>query len=644
MGVLMMKKTILGLIVMLLLCVSFVAADGDLDMTLTSSSLSGNPSDSVTFELTLTNGGAATINTIGITSTSLISGVNTITAPTIASVTGLANGTSTTQTYSITIPSTPAGTYVGSVTATDADNVANTDTLSYSVVVNSQDAFTLSTANLDFEEVAGRSGNEDFTITNTGSTTLTSFTITLVSADAEDEAGKIEDEDDDEITFTFAGTPTTLAPGASATVSAQAEIDEDIDFGEDYSGTITVAATGVGSVSNTMATDVTVLADICEEGKQGNSYDISIENPDSGDDYNPGDTVQIEVDIDNDDNEELETKVEVILYNLNEGKSEETVKSDEFDLNDDDSETIELELDIPSDLDEDDTYYLYVKVYESGNENDNCDYERVAIDIEREEHDVLIESVDVSPTSGLTCGEGFTMTVEVENAGTEDEDNVYIELYDSDLDILVYSDEFDLGDYNDNDNDYRFVYTFNVPTELDAGNYYVEAKVYFDGTYDSELFLVAVDACGNEGSSGSTDSGEDSLRITLDSNIEAMQGDTLTIPLVIENEGNSDISLDIEVSDITWANLDGLEYLKSLGADETTHAYIYLELEEGVYGKHDLVVTINDEQKIVSLDFGDEPVETSGFDFGELNWLWIVIDIVLILVALALLVGLAMKK
>ncbi|MBT4417095.1 hypothetical protein HOC80_03250 [archaeon] len=236
------------------------------------------------------------------------------------------------------------------------------------------------------------------------------------------------------------------------------------------------------------------------------------------------------------------------------------------------------------------------------------------------------------------------MTVEVENAGTEDEDNVYIELYDSDLDILVYSDEFDLGDYNDNDNDYRFVYTFNVPTDLDAGNYYVEAKVYFDGTYDSELFLVAVDACGNEGSSGSTDSGEDSLRITLDSNIEAMQGDTLTIPLVIENEGSSDISLDIEVSDITWANLDGLEYLKSLGADETTHAYIYLELEEGVYGKHDLVVTINDEQKIVSLDFGDEPVETSGFDFGELNWLWIVIDIVLILVALALLVGLARKK
>ena len=639
----MMKKTILGLIVMLLLCVSFVAADGDLEMTLTSSSLSGNPGDSVTFELTLTNGGTATINTIGITSTSLTSGVNTITAPTIASVTGLANGTSTTQTYSITIPSTPAGTYSGSVTATDADNTTNTDTLPYSVVVNSQDAFSLSPTNLDFEETAGRSANEDFTITNTGSTDLSLFSVNFTSADADDEAGKIEDEDGDEITFTFAGTPTSLAPGASATVSVQAEINEDIDFGEDYTGTITVSATGVGSVSNTMATDVTVLADICEEGKQGNSYDITIENPDSGDEYNPGETIQIEVDVENDDNEELETKVEVILYNSNEGKSEETVKSDEFDLNDDDSETIELELEIPSDIDEDDTYYLYVKVYESGNEDDNCDYERVRIDIEREEHDVLIESVDVSPSSGLTCGEGFTMTVEVENAGTEDEDGVYIELYDSDLDILVYSDEFDLGDYNDNDNDYRFVYTFNVPTDLEAGNYYVEAKVYFDDTSVSELVLVTVDACDST-DTDSTDSGEEDLRITLDSSIEAMQGDTLTIPLVIENEGSSDVSLDIEVDETTWANLDGLEYLKTLGPDETTHAYIYLELEDGVFGEHDLVVTINDEQKIVSLDFGDEPVEASGFDFGELNWLWVVIDIVLILVALALLVGLARKK
>lgn len=639
-----MKKTILGLIVMLLLCASFVAADGDLEMTLTSSSLSGNPSDSVTFELTLTNGGATTINTIGITSTSLTSGVNTITAPTIASVTGLANGTSTTQTYSITIPSTPAGTYSGTITATDVDNVANTDTLPYEVVVNSQDAFSLSPTTLNFEEIAGRSGNEDFTITNTGSTTLTLFTINLTSADAEDEAGKIEDEDGDEITFTYSGTPTTLAPGASATVSVQAEISEDIDFGEDYTGTFTVSATGIGSVSNTMATDITVLADICEEGKQGNSFDINIENPDSGDEYNPGETIQIEVEIENTDNEELEIKVEAILYNTNEGKSEETVKVEEFDLNDDETETVEFELEIPSDLDEDDTYYLYIKVYESGNEDDNCDYERVRIDIERAEHDVLIKDAEISPNSGLTCGDGFTMTVEVENAGTEEEDDVYIELYDSDLDILVYSDEFDLGDYNDKDNDYRFVYTFNVPETLQAGSYYVEAKVYFDDTSVSELVLVTVAACDTDGSdSGSTDDG-DNLRITLDSNIEAMQGSTLTIPLVIENEGSSDVSLDIEVSEVTWADLDGVEYLKTLGPGETTHAYIYLELHDGVYGEHDLVVTINDEQKIVSLDFGDEPIETEGFDFGDLNWLWIVIDIVLILVALALLVSLAMKK
>tara|TARA_Y100000310_G_scaffold340233_1_gene435303 strand:+ start:772 stop:2706 length:1935 start_codon:yes stop_codon:yes gene_type:complete len=644
MGVFMMKKTILGLILVLLFSVGLAAAAGDLTMSIDSASLSGNPGDTVTFTLTLTNNGASEMSTVAITSTDLVSGGNTITAPTISTVTGLAAGVTTTVSYDVVIPTTPAGTYSGSVTATDQVDNANTETLSYAVVVNSEDEITLDPTSLGLEERAGESDSVDLTVTNTGSTTLTSWTITFESADADDDAGKLQDDDEDEITLTFSGTPTSLDPGASATVSVTADIDEDIDFNEDYDGTVTVAATGVASVSTTATLTVDVLADICEDGKQGNSFTIDIEDPSSGDEYTPGETIMIEVDVENDDNEELEVKVEAILYNLDEGKKEETVRSDEVDIDDGDSETFNLELDIPSDVDDGDTFYLYVKAYESGNEDDNCDYERIRIDIERAEDDVEIDDVSVNPSSGLACGDIFTMSVEVVNVGTDEQDDVYIEIYDSELDILAYSDNFDLGDHNDNDNDYKYTTTFTVPEDLTSGTYYSEVTVDFGSDEVSEMFPITLGVCDEiEGGSSSSSSSSDSdLKVTLNENIEIEDGTSLTIPLLIENEGSGDVELDLDVATVTWADLEGTEYLATLSPGVTTHAYIYLDLEEGTFGEHDLVVSVNDVEKIITIDFGDEPVTSAGFDWTS-NWLWIVIDVILVVLALLLLIGLARR-
>ena len=637
-----MKKLALLLVFVLVLSIGLVSAD--ISLSVDSSSKNGNPGDSLSYTLTVENTGTESVD-VTLTSSELTYGTETISMPSVEDITGLSASSSTTVSYSVTLPSSVAGTYSGTVTAVDAANASNTASLSYDVVIDSYDAWSFSESTLEIEANLDESESETFTITNTGSTSLGSFDISFVSEDTDDAASTIEDEDGDEIVISFSGEPSSLEPGASATVTVNADVDEDMDYGETYEGTITVTS---GSLTQEITLDVGLEAEICDEGIQGTSFSIDINDPDSGDDYYPGETIEIEVDVENEDDEDLDVKVEAIFYNIDEGKSEESVKSDEENIDEGESQTFDLTLEIPTDLDTSDTYYLYVKVYESGNEDDSCDYERVRIDLEREEKNVIITEAKIVPSYGLACGDDYTLSVEVENIGEDEDEDVYIDVFDGDLEVSEGSDYFDLGDYNDNDNDYLYTLNLDVPEDLDAGDHYLEVMVYFDDSdeYDSELVLVELGECTASSSSESESSSSDEeLSVTVDSSIE-VEKDELTIPLLITNNGDSSVDLSISVGSVDWADIDGIEYLNSLSGDETTHAYIYLDVEDDYYGEHDLVVTVNDDDHILTLDFGEEPEVTesvfSGLFEGTSNW-WIVIDIILVVLALALLIGLVRK-
>jgi hypothetical protein len=194
-----------------------------------------------------------------------------------------------------------------------------------------------------------------------------------------------------------------------------------------------------------------------------------------------------------------------------------------------------------------------------------------------------------------------------------------------------------------------YTLSLDVPEDLEAGDNYLEVKVYYDDgdEYTSELVLVELDECTtSSSSSSSSDSSSDSdLTVTVDTSIE-VEKDELTIPLLITNNGDESIDLTITVESVDWADVDGIEHLNSLTDGETTHAYIYLDVEDDYYGEHDLVVTVNDEEHILTLDFGEEPDvkegALSGLFEGSSNW-WIVIDVILVIFALVLLIGLVRK-
>ena len=628
------------------------AAVGDVTVTFSDTEETGNPADTVSYTLSLENTGLNE-STISFTSTVLTdASSNEISAPTIDDVTYSA-GASADVSYSITIPSTAAGDYSGTLTVSDG---TNSEDFSYTVTVSSVDSFSLDASEINLEMETDEEEDSSFIITNDGSTTLSSWDLSFESEDGD--ADKIEDSDGDDISIELSDPETSLAPGETMTITVTANVDNDVDPNGDYDGTITVSGTGSAEITGEVQLNIDVNPSICEDGKQGSDWDITIDEPDSGDNFSPGETVTIDIDLENQGNDDMDAVIEIILYNEDEGKKEVTVKED-VSIDEDETDSFSIDLDLPTDLDAGDSFVIYVQVHEEGNEDDSCDYEQISIDIEREDEDARIIDTSVSPSTGLTCGEDYRLSVEVENVGTDELKDLYIEIVDGDLEVQESSSEFDLEDYNDADNDYKASFDLTVPSDLDSGNYYIEAILYDeDGDQiDDELILVEVDACNLASAS---DDGDETLNVVVSDEYE-VNGEELTISLVIENTGNSDKTITISVEDVSWADLEGSEYISNLNSGDSIHAYLYFGLDLLTEGEHDLQVIVSDNagnevSEIITVDFGAaDVVEEDDPFFNELSdWFsekfsstklfWIIADIVLVILALVFLKMLFAKK
>jgi hypothetical protein len=648
-----MKKIVLSVLFVFLLALVSVSAAGDLSVDIDTSSQSGEQGTDVTYVLTLSNTGASTIDAITITSTDLSDGTHSISAPDITDITLLEVGVDQTVDVIISLPAgSYAGTYSGTITATDDADALNTEEIAYEVTVNVVESFSVDVSELNFDLLADQTEDIDLLITNTGTVDLTSWDFVFTSDDGDSDFA--EDNDDDRVDFSYSASTDPLTPGSSMTISVTVDAESDLDEGS-YDGTLKVSTTGLSAVEKDLPVDLTISPSICEDGKVGNDIEINIEEPDSGDNYSPGDTVTVEFEIDNKGDEDLDFDIEIILYNEDDGKKVKTVR-EEVQIDEDESEDVSVDIELPSDLDDDDTYYIYVQVHEEGNEDDSCDFEKVRIDIELEDEDAKISEVSVSPSSNLVCSDEYTVTVEVESTGKKDLENLFIELLDSDLDLSESSSLFDLGDHNDDDNDFRTSFDVVIPSDLGAGEYYIEVVLRENSgsQLDSELVLVEVGACGGSNPIA-TPNNDGTLGVTVADDFD-VTGDELTLSLVLENNGDSTKEFEITVDEITWADLDSIEMLESLGPGDESRAYLYFTLDSTTAGEHDMKIIVTDNEgnvveEIVTVDFGAQKTDEKKDLFGDLfnsekgsSVTWIVLDIVLVVLALVFLSMLLRKR
>lgn len=635
----MNNKIVLGLVLALLTLIACVSAQ---ELTITDiTAAAGNPGANVDVTVTVRNNFQTNISSVLLTSTALSFNGNTITAPVIEAITNFAPGEAT-KTFTIALPALPAGFYNGTITATDASNPNETASRTYGVTINPVSSFEITQPKVS---MAGQSDDTEsavFTIRNTGSVALTSFAFSY--------NGTFDDNDGDMVLISFSSLA-SLAPGATADVTVTADIERNVDL-DTYRGTIKATANGI---TQTIPLEVEVEPSICESGTQG-GLSIDIEDPSSGDEFSPGEAMDIKVRVDNDYSRKLNVKVEAVLYDATDDDEIAKVVSDSEDIDDGDDETFDLTLNIPSDkLDEDNTYYLYVKAYKTTDEEEHCAYDRIEVDIEREDEMVVIDEFSLTKTE-FSCTDTITATVTVENTGLEDQDEVSIALESSALGIDFESGKFRVNAYDENGNRHTESFVFNAET-AEEGDYRIIATVYYgDNEKETKDIIVHVTPCDREAKKLM---GEARLLLSMEDEKIVLPYTTkkFVLPLVVENKGGKAATFTVDATEISsWAEVTAIEAPSTLNAGELYHIYVYMQLKGDVAsGVHNFRVNLRSGDallysKLASVTIGEAPkaqeTETTDVEVGSVSkWLfsdkqrlfWIAGDLVLVILALVFL-------
>jgi len=426
---------------------------------------------------------------------------------------------------------------------------------------------------------------------NLGSTALSGLTLV--------HAIDLTDSDDNTIVVTPSD-PGTINPGETKTMSISINTPRG-QQSDVYSGNISVSR-GATSL-DTFKLEIRVQPEdvVCSDGLVG---DLNIRNVDfDEDDFKPGGTMTFDVDVKNEGNSDMDVIVEVYLYDVNEDEFLDNVEADSININDGDTETFEnIQLVIPtSNIDENDDFVLYVKAYEDGDEESNCDEDSDdTINLQLESNEVIVQQFTLLPST-LSCGDQISASVDVLNIAKKDESDVYVVLRNTQLGLDKRSSVFDLDKFSDNNNDNSVKFNFDIPSDIDSGDYAIEAIVYYDDEdkTNSEIKTLTITECGTSSPSTPITTGDAGLEV-LQNDFKVNNADSVSIPVTVTNTGRSTALFKVDVKGTgQWTDSDTKTIELDAGASKT----LYFDLvAPGKAGTYSGTITVSSGNKVVGSD------------------------------------------
>ncbi|MBT3865913.1 putative S-layer protein [Candidatus Woesearchaeota archaeon] len=458
----------------------------------------------------------------------------------------------------------------------------------------------------------GDSRDFDITITNSHLTDNITLSFTYDS---------MEDNDGDELLLNFPS-EITIPANSNTTLTVNADVDHRLDK-DTYTSTITFTDTNT-SETKTLDFSAQVTIGICDFGPSGTSLQVKIKEPDSGDDYKPGEIIDIEVDVDNIGTETIRTQVEAYLYD--EDEVIESTSSSTENIEEGEDETFYLSIKIPTDsrnINEDEDYTLYVKAFDDDHEEEECIQESLSVDIKLDKHDIIIEESTRLLPSTAFCGESVSLMVDVTNIGEKDED-VIISIENSALNIFETSDSFEVENFDsDNDNEGSRTFRFDVPEDASEGTYDFKVKASFSGDYSSTTLPLTVASCELAiAPAGRFDFATSNLFFKSEQSLDLNPSETSTIHLLIENNAPE--------RRVFFINIDAVGFAETISSTATLEAFtstnvflpltIFPDAEEGTYSAtvelSDGLNTLTSETLTVQIGASNQVEETSGSPFS----------------------------
>jgi|SRR3989338_9551393 len=234
--------------------------------------------------------------------------------------------------------------------------------------------------------------------------------------------------------------------------------------------------------------------DDCISGETGN-LKIRIIEPDESENFELGETIDIEVEVANLGDKTRDVVVEVSLYNVDEENTISQEDSDDERLSPGEDENFDIEFKIPTKargIDNDDEFILFVKAFDEDSEKGACEEEAVDIDLEFEDEAVNIDSVKLLP-SVVECGKIATLITEVSNIGEENLEDVEIKVRNDRLNLNKISNSFDLDELGDEDDEFVSKLDLLIPKKAVEGSYNLDIDVIFDGETENDNVILEVE-------------------------------------------------------------------------------------------------------------------------------------------------------
>ncbi len=383
----------------------------------------------------------------------------------------------------------------------------------------------------------------------------------------------------------------TLSPGEKKEVDLDIEVDlsDNIDGGS-HEDVITLSVTeNSGTTQLTYDADVhnMLLVDkIYFEINSQDEFDMDEDESDDGDvdlDVNPGDDVVITFALENLFDKDykrgdLDVEIRVDLNDDDFGEDVDekiTFTLDADEKTDRNDEEFAIEFHVPEGADEDDDYDLEIK-FEAEDENGakfTSDF-LAQLEVNRKKNDIRLNEVNLSQTE-LVCGGFFIVEAEVANFGSNNQDQVSLEIVNSDLGISQ-RENFALDQGRSSSKSSKlFRYEFKIPGDAKNGEYTIESRAFIDFNVlvDRDHQKITVSSCN--GASSTTITGTTSTNGALDSNLldtngdyEVVEANVGTIETIEKNYTLEDFAVSLIIVFIVLVSLS-VVLLVILGATRT---------------------------------------------------------------------------
>ncbi|HLD11251.1 MAG TPA: putative S-layer protein [Candidatus Nanoarchaeia archaeon] len=476
------KLPVFAILCVFLVVISVLASITQVSLTwpASGSKLQTEPGESVTYTVLVRNTGDELVGNIDVTITDLNYESYVISKPTtvIPRITNLAVGDDYPVSFTISVPSTAvAGSYKGQIIARyyyESGLASWTDEEDFYLDVvssiNPQSLLSFSKTKLEISSDSGETTNEEFAIKNDGNVILTNLVINHDFTTTE-----LEDNDGENIILSIS--PTTIAslnPGESRTIDVNIDVDNNYDS-EIIEGNIQVSATQITTSLN-LPTTLRIQSGLCEAGQVGD-LDISIDDPDDEDEFNPGEEILVKVNVENNADDDLNILIEAQLIEVDTGDVIDSEKSDDIEINDGNDEDFEVTLKVDEDIDEDNDYKIVVKAYEKGDEDINCASEEIDVDLTIPDHKLSVDRFELNPES-VECGEKTQARIDIKNLGSNDED-FNLKLRNLDLNYDETTNNLDIEEMGQDD-EYTESFIIDIPENTPTGDYVFDLTVEYE--------------------------------------------------------------------------------------------------------------------------------------------------------------------